>query len=60
MLKLETVVIDNGGFDLEADFEVPTGVKVAVIGPSGAGKSTLIGGIAGAILAAARRKPGAG
>jgi thiamine transport system ATP-binding protein len=47
MLKLEAVVIDNGGFDLKADFEVPTGAKVAVIGPSGAGKSTLIGGIAG-------------
>ncbi|MDK3075033.1 ATP-binding cassette domain-containing protein [Sedimentitalea sp. JM2-8] len=47
MLKLEAVVIDNGGFDLKADFDVPTGAKVAVIGPSGAGKSTLIGGIAG-------------
>jgi thiamine transport system ATP-binding protein len=47
MLKLDDVVIENGGFFLSADFEVAPGRKVAVIGPSGAGKSTLIGGIAG-------------
>jgi thiamine transport system ATP-binding protein len=47
MLKLDAVVIDNGGFDLTADFEVQSGRKIAVIGPSGAGKSTLIGGIVG-------------
>lgn len=47
MLKLESVVIDNGGFRLAADFALPPGSKIAVIGPSGAGKSTLIGAMAG-------------
>ncbi len=47
MLKLEKLVIDNGGFELSADFALTAGRKVAIIGPSGAGKSTLIGGIAG-------------
>lgn len=47
MLKLEKLVIDNGGFELSADFTLTAGSKVAIIGPSGAGKSTLIGGIAG-------------
>lgn len=47
MLKLEKLVIDNGGFELAADFTLTVGSKAAIIGPSGAGKSTLIGGIAG-------------
>lgn len=47
MLKLDDILIVNGGFELRADLEVPTGSRVAIIGPSGAGKSTLIGGIAG-------------
>ncbi|MEY8829107.1 ATP-binding cassette domain-containing protein [Sedimentitalea sp. XS_ASV28] len=47
MLRLEKLVIDNGGFTLSADFAIEAGRKVAIIGPSGAGKSTLIGGIAG-------------
>jgi thiamine transport system ATP-binding protein len=47
MLRLDAVVIDNGGFLLRADFTVERGRKIAVIGPSGAGKSTLIEGIAG-------------
>ncbi|MEP3334325.1 ATP-binding cassette domain-containing protein [Sedimentitalea sp.] len=47
MLKLEKLVINNGGFELSADFTLTAGSKVAIIGPSGAGKSTLIGGIAG-------------
>jgi len=47
MLKLENVVVDNGGFILRADLEVEAGQKVAVIGPSGAGKTTLIEAIAG-------------
>ncbi|MDU9004172.1 thiamine ABC transporter ATP-binding protein [Sedimentitalea todarodis] len=47
MLKLEKLVIDNGGFELSADFTLAAGSKAAIIGPSGAGKSTLIGGIAG-------------
>ena len=47
MLKLDRVVIDNGGFRLRADFTVEPGRMVAVMGASGAGKSTLIGAIAG-------------
>ena len=47
MLRLDGVEIVLGGFALRADFEVPTGAKVALIGPSGAGKSTLLLAIAG-------------
>ncbi|WP_238373214.1 ATP-binding cassette domain-containing protein [Heliomarina baculiformis] len=47
MLQLEQVRIDNGGFEMDADWAVEPGEKIAVIGPSGAGKSTLIGAIAG-------------
>lgn len=47
MLKLETCIIDNGGFHLSADFTIETGRIVAVIGPSGCGKTTLLEAIAG-------------
>lgn len=47
MLKLEDMVIENGGFTLSADFDLAPHTRAAIIGPSGAGKSTLIGGIAG-------------
>lgn len=47
MLKLENAVIVNGGFRLNANFEIAARSKIAVIGPSGAGKSTLIEGVAG-------------
>lgn len=46
-LRLERLVIRQGGFGLTADWSVPTGARVAVIGPSGAGKSTLLSVIAG-------------
>ncbi len=47
MLRLESCDIENGGFTLRADLEIPAGAKLAIIGPSGAGKSTLIEAIAG-------------
>ncbi|WP_299665398.1 ATP-binding cassette domain-containing protein [uncultured Ruegeria sp.] len=47
MLKLDKCTIANGDFLLNADFEIETGARVAVIGPSGAGKSTLLETIAG-------------
>ena len=47
MLRLESVLIRNGEFRLQADISIKAGRKVAVIGPSGVGKSTLIGAIAG-------------
>jgi thiamine transport system ATP-binding protein len=47
MLKLDTCIIDNGGFRLSADFSIEPGRRVAVIGPSGCGKTTLLEAIAG-------------
>ncbi|WP_298969153.1 ATP-binding cassette domain-containing protein [uncultured Roseobacter sp.] len=47
MLRLEDVTISQGGFLLQADFEVQQGRKTAVIGPSGAGKSTLLAALGG-------------
>lgn len=53
MLRLERARIENGGFFVDADLEIPAGRRVAVMGPSGAGKSTLLGGIAGFLPLAA-------
>ena len=47
MLTLEQLVIEQGTFRLEADFEIAPGRIVAVLGASGAGKSTLLDVIAG-------------
>jgi thiamine transport system ATP-binding protein len=47
MLTLEKLVIEQGAFRLEADFEIAPGRIVAVLGASGAGKSTLLDVIAG-------------
>lgn len=47
MLRLDEIMIVQGGFALQADFSVVPGRKTAVIGPSGAGKSTLLGAIGG-------------
>jgi len=55
MLRLETLRIVQGGFRLNADIEIPTGARVALIGPSGAGKSTLLAAIAGFIVPEAGR-----
>lgn len=55
MLRLEDLVLRQGGFRLAASFQVPPGRKVAVIGPSGAGKSTLVGAIAGFVTPASGR-----
>lgn len=46
-LRLDHLVLTQGSFRLEADWQVPTGARVAVIGPSGAGKSTLLAAISG-------------
>jgi thiamine transport system ATP-binding protein len=47
MLSLNNVVIQQGDWQLNADFAVLSGQCVAVIGPSGAGKSTLVNAICG-------------
>lgn len=47
MLTLEGIRVHRGGFSLQANFNVATGARVAVLGPSGAGKSTLLAAIAG-------------
>ncbi|MDF1855403.1 thiamine ABC transporter ATP-binding protein [Pseudooceanicola sp.] len=47
MLTLETLRLTQDDFTLSADWQVPTGGRVALIGPSGAGKSTLMAAIAG-------------
>ncbi|SLN75884.1 thiamine ABC transporter ATP-binding protein [Roseisalinus antarcticus] len=46
MLTLESLVLQQGAFRLEADLTVGAGVT-AVIGPSGGGKSTLLAAIGG-------------
>ncbi|MEF3046064.1 thiamine ABC transporter ATP-binding protein [Pseudotabrizicola sp. L79] len=50
MLHLDRVVIEQDGFRLTADWQVPAGARVAIIGPSGAGKSTLLSVIAGFLV----------
>jgi thiamine transport system ATP-binding protein len=55
VLALESVVIVQDDFRLEADLEVREGARVAVLGPSGSGKSTLLGAIAGFISLAGGR-----
>ncbi|WP_118136461.1 ATP-binding cassette domain-containing protein [Oceanicella sp. SM1341] len=53
MIVLETLVLQQGDFRLEADCRFREGAVTALIGPSGAGKSTLLSAIAG-FLAPAR------
>lgn len=55
MLRLEQVVLAQGGFRLSADWSVMPGARVAVIGPSGAGKSTLLMAVAGFLAPAQGR-----
>lgn len=47
MLTLDRLVIAQGGFRLEADFDIAPRRIVALLGASGAGKSTLLDVIAG-------------
>ncbi len=47
MLRFDKTVFDNDGFQVAADWPLPSATKLAVIGPSGAGKSTLLAGLAG-------------
>jgi len=44
-----SVVVDRGGFRLDAHVRAAAGEVVALMGPSGAGKSTLLGVIAGLV-----------
>ncbi len=41
------LVFERGGFQLAANWSLPTGASLALIGPSGAGKSLFLGGLAG-------------
>jgi thiamine transport system ATP-binding protein len=47
MLQFEGVFLRAGDFRLEADLQISTGARAAVLGPSGAGKSTLLAAVAG-------------
>jgi len=55
MLTLDKLRVQQGDFDLNADFTLQEGVRTAVLGPSGAGKSTLLGMIAGFVQTASGR-----
>ena len=47
MLRLDGLVLEQGTFRLNADWDVETGTVTTIIGPSGGGKSTLLAAIAG-------------
>lgn len=47
MLTLDGVLIEQGAFQLRADWALESGRVLALIGPSGAGKSTLLSVIGG-------------
>jgi len=47
MLRFDGLDIRQGSFRLTADFEVPPGVRVALVGPSGGGKTTVLLLVAG-------------
>lgn len=47
MLTLESLTVQQGAFQLRADWSMAKGERVAIIGPSGGGKSTLLMAIAG-------------
>jgi thiamine transport system ATP-binding protein len=55
MLALEDLLIRMDGFQLQANWRLAAGQKLAVIGPSGGGKSTLLSTIAGFIMPDAGR-----
>ncbi len=55
MLALENLLIRMGDFQLQANWRLAAGQKLAVIGPSGGGKSTLLSAIAGFIAPDAGR-----
>ena len=44
---LATLIVQRGGFRLEADLDVAAGEVLAVLGPNGAGKTTLLRALAG-------------
>lgn len=54
-LNLDRLRIVQDDFRLDADLQVASGARVAVIGPSGAGKSTLLSAIAGFVAPASGR-----
>ena len=47
MLALEQITVQQGGFTLQANWQLEPGTRVGVIGPSGAGKSTLLAALGG-------------
>ena len=55
MLRLDGLVLRQGGFQLTADWSLEAGARLAVIGPSGSGKSTLLLAVAGFLPPAAGR-----
>jgi thiamine transport system ATP-binding protein len=55
MLRLERVLMVQGGHRLTADWALEPGARAAVIGPSGAGKSTLLMAVAGFLAPAEGR-----
>ena len=47
MLTLDKLHLQQGSFELNADWSIAKGVKLAVLGASGAGKSTLLSALGG-------------